>query len=414
MLETRRLKSLPEIRAFVEGIAPLSPQPCPRAVAYAGVEEVLERFHYSRLGKADKGLLRRYLERLTGLSRAQVGRLIARWLRGQRLRDRRGPPARPFARRYTKEDIALLAEVDALHGTLSGPATRKLCERAFEVFKDPRFERLARISNGHLYNLRHSKGYQRRRGPVVKTRPVQVAIGERRRPDPQGCPGHVRVDTVHQGDRDGVKGLYHINLVDEVTQFQALGSVEGISERYLLVVLESLLQALPFKVQGFHADNGSEYINHQVAGLLNKLHIGTFTKSRARRSNDNALVESKNGAVVRKHFGYAHIPRVHAAKVNAFAQKVLSPYLNFHRPCWFPSEHLDAKGRVRKRYRYADMATPYEKLKSLPDAASYLRPGVSFEQLDARAYALTDHEAARQLHQARTRLFEQLVREAVA
>ena len=148
--------------------------------------------------------------------------------------------------------------------------------------------------------------------------------------------------------------------------------------------------------------------------MLNKLHIGTFTKSRARRSNDNALVESKNGAVVRKHFGYAHIPRAHAAKVNAFAQKVLSPYLNFHRPCWFPSEHLDAKGRVRKRYRYADMATPYEKLKSLPDAASYLRPGVSFEQLDARAYALTDHEAARQLHQARTRLFEQLVREAVA
>lgn len=161
---------------------------------------------------------------------------------------------------------------------------------------------------------------------------LQRPIGERRKPRPEGRPGFIRVDTVHQGDLDGIKGLYHLNLVDEVTQFQCVGSVERISEAFLLPVLEALIGRFPFRVLGFHADNGSEYINHRVAKLLNKLAVEQFTKSRARRSNDNALAESKNGAVVRKHFGYAHIPGRFAQRVNDFAQNVLSPYLNFHRP----------------------------------------------------------------------------------
>ena len=190
-----------------------------------------------------------------------------------------------------------------------------------------------------------------------KTRPVKVNIGERRKPRPEGRPGFLRVDSVHQGDLDGIKGLYHINLVDEVSQFQFIGSVERISERFLLPVLEALIRAFPFIIHGFHADNGSEYINRQVAALLGKLHVEEFTKSRARRTNDNALVESKNGSVVRKHLGYAHIPGRFAQQVNHFTQNVLSSYLNFHRPCFFPTEEIDAKGRVRKRYRYEDMMT---------------------------------------------------------
>ena len=135
-----------------------------------------------------------------------------------------------------------------------------------------------------------------------KTRAVQVRIGERRRPRPEGRPGFLRVDSVHQGDLDGVKGLYHINLVDEVTQFQFVGSVERISEHFLLPVLAALFEAFPFVILGFHSDNGSEYINARVAALLAKLHA-EFTKSRSRRTNDNALAESKNGSVVRKHLG---------------------------------------------------------------------------------------------------------------
>jgi len=92
-------------------------------------------------------------------------------------------------------------------------------------------------------------------------------------------------------------------------------------------VLEALLLALPFPVLGFHSDNGSEYINRNVVALLNKLHISDFTKSRARRSNDNALVEGKNASVVRKWFGHDHIPQRFAPQVTDRApHRIGSPW----------------------------------------------------------------------------------------
>ena len=219
-LDTQRLQTLDQVREFLAGSRPLDLQPQTRAEAYAFVAEALQRFDYSRRGKADKGLIRRFLNKVTGLSRAQVTRLLHQHRTTGAIADHRRP-RHPFPRRYTKADIGLLAEVDALHGTLSGPATRKLCVRALQLFGDRSFERLAAISNGHLYNLRHSTSYQRRRGTMpAPTRPVHIAIGERRRPQPFGQPGYLRVDSVHQGYLDGIKGLYHLNLVDEVTQFQ--------------------------------------------------------------------------------------------------------------------------------------------------------------------------------------------------
>jgi transposase InsO family protein len=94
--------------------------------------------------------------------------------------------------------------------------------------------------------------------------------------------------------------------VDEVTQWQIVGSVEQISDAFLIPVLEAMLAQFPFRIRGFHSDNGSEFINHMVARLLNKLLIEQ-TKSRPRHSNDNGLVETKNGAVVRTQMGYTHI-----------------------------------------------------------------------------------------------------------
>jgi len=160
----------------------------------------------------------RFVCRITGYSRQQMTRPFAQWRRTGHVADRRRAPAKSFATRYTAADAALLAEVDALHGTLSGPATRKLCERAYKRFGEARFERLAGISVSHLYNLRHSKGYVRQRGQVSKTRGVQVRIGERRVPRREGRPGFLRVVSVHSGDWDGVKGLDVTNLVDELTQ----------------------------------------------------------------------------------------------------------------------------------------------------------------------------------------------------
>jgi hypothetical protein len=404
-LQTAGLQTLAQVRSFVEGNQPVSFTLTDRPSAYAWMAETFKHFRYARCARADKGLLRRYVAKVTGFSRAQVTRVIAQFSRYGLIEDRRKAPVKPFARRYTAADIRLLAEMDVLHSTLSGPTTRKLCERMFQVFGDRRFERLAGISNGHLYNLRRHKTYQSRRCPVDPTRPVRVNIGERRKPAPDGQPGYLRVDSVHQGDLDGVKGLYLITAVDEVTQFECVFAVERISEHFLIPALAQLLATFPFVILGFHSDNGSEYINRNVAKLLEKLRIEQ-TKSRARQTNDNALVESKNGSTVRKHLGYSHIPGRFAQRVSAFASGILSTYLNFHRPCYFPTDYTDAKGKLRKRYRYEDMQTPYEKLKSLPQATRYLKPGITFQQLDAIATECSDNEAAQRLNNARATLFQ--------
>lgn len=257
----------------------------------------------------------------------------------------------------------------------------------------------------HLYNLRKSTTYTRIRRHFEKTKPKSSSIGERRKPQPNGEPGHIRIDTVHQGDQNKIKGVYHINAVDEVTQFEVVCSVEKISEQYLMPILRHILDFFPFKIVSFHSDNGSEYVNHHVARLLKKLLI-EFTKSRSRHSNDNALAESKNCSVVRKILGYHHIPQKWAGTINDFNQAYLNPHINYHRPCFFPEIVTDSKGKQKKKYVYKNMMTPYDKFKSLANAEKYLKEGISFEILDKIAFAISDNQSAEELQQARRLLFK--------
>ena len=371
---------------------------------YRWIQGELARFRYLGLSRQGKGVVIRYLIKISGYSRQQLTRLIAQYRKTGRLRRRQRTVA-GFKQKYTERDIRLLAAMDERHGTPCGPAIKKLCERACELFGQTEYTALASISVSHLYNLRKSLSYTRQRRHFEKTQPRPSKIGERRKPQPNGQPGYIRIDSVHQGDLDKQKGVYHINAVDEVTQFEVVCTVEKISERYLIPALAQLLETFPFTVLGFHSDNGSEYINKRVAELLEKLRI-EFTKSRSRHSNDNALAESKNGAVIRKLFGYSHIPQRWASIINAFNQQHLNPYLNYHRPCFFPEIRTDHKGKQRKIYYYENMMTPYDKLKSLPGASGYLKPGVSFEILDQLAYQISDNQAADQLQKARQKLFK--------
>ena len=400
-----------QVAAFVEANGPVDFHPTDRTGAHEFVARTLSRLGYCALDRPSKTLVKRFLAKTTGYSRAQLTRLIRQHRKTGRVTDRRdGNQGRPFERVYTPADVRLLARVDAELGQMSGLATRVVLHREFHVFGDAHFERLAGISASHIYNLRGSRTYRTQRTVVVGTRAGSVAVGERRAPRPDGLPGFLRVDTVHQGDRDGAKGVYLVNIVDQVTQYEFVGAVEAISERFLAPLLEALLGLFPFVVVGFHADNGSEYINHTVAALLNKLHVRDFTKSRPRRSTDNALVEGKNANVVRRFLGHEHIPQQFAPWVDAFTREHLSPYLNYHRPCLFASEREDANGRVRRVYRARDVRTPYDKLRSLPDAEAHLRSGVSFTDLDAEAHAVSDMRAARTLNSARDRLFHAIGR----
>lgn len=408
IMDDSQMSTLEQVRDFLAGTGSVGIEISSKKERYDWARRVLTRFEYLTQGRSDRGVVLHYLYRVSGYSRAQVNRLVRQYRENGAI-ERRHCTTNGFAPKYTRDDIGLLADLDELHGTPSGPAAKKLCERAYHVFSQPEYVRLAEISVSHLYNLRRSEPYVRNRRHLERTRPSPVRIAERRKPRPNGKPGFIRVDTVHQGDFDGKKGVYYINTVDEVTQFEVVGCVERISEAHLVPLLESLLEQYPFEILGFHSDNGSEYINGVVAKLLRKLLI-EFTKSRARQSNDNALVESKNGSVIRKQFGYAHIPQEHAQRIDRYCREHLNPYLNFHRPCYFPEVYTDKKGKQKKRYPYSSIRTPYEKLKSLPEASSYLKEEINFNRLDELATVMSDNDAAKRMNHARETLFRAITK----
>lgn len=400
-MEDGERQSLEQIRALVEASGEVRFQSQDRGELYKWVNRTLRQQDYSRLKRSGKGLVRRYIAKMTGLSRAQTARLIRYYQQGAEVKPRTYRRHR-FANRYTRADVELLAVVDEAHETLSGPATQKILQRAWHEYHDAQYERLARLSVAQLYRLRKSGTYRHRRVAYQTTRPTQVAIGERRKPDPQGRPGYLRVDTVHQGDLDGVKGLYHINAVDEVTQWQVVGATAQISEAWLIPVLEAILEQFPFQIRGFHSDNGSEFINRTVAKMLNKLLVEQ-TKSRPRHSNDNGLAETKNGWVIRKHMGYGHIASAHAEVCDEFYRLHFNPYLNFHRPCGVPEVTETAKGKRKRVYRW--YATPWEILRQLPDLAGFLRPEVTVDQLQQTAGAKSDTQSALEMREAKCKLF---------
>ena len=167
-----------------------------------------------------------------------------------------------------------------------------------------------------------------------------------------------------------------------------------------------MLNQFPFQVRGFHSDNGSEYVNRIVADLLNKLMV-RFTRSRPRRPSDNGLVETKNGSVIRKNLGYVYISQSCADLLNIYHGEFLTPYINYHRPCFFPVETIDRKGKIKKKYPYETIKTPYEKLKSLPCVEIYLRPGISLNELDAIANQMSDNKFTERMVKARSNLFKQ-------
>ena len=401
-----KLETIEQIREFLTGTAAVTFSISDDVAALHNfVATVIRRFGYFSRSKAHRSVLLAYLRRLTGYSRQHLSRLLVQYRDTRSLKPRRRASRTSFVRRYGPAEVALLAETDSLHDTLSGPATKVLLLRALTLFGDARFALLAQISVSHLYNLRASEPYRKLRLVWHGTRPSPVAIGVRKAPAPNGVPGYIRIDTVHQGDQDGMKGVYHINAVDIVTQWELVAAVELISEAYLLPVIALLLDGFPFLIRGFHSDGGSEYINHKTAKFLEKLRV-EFTRSRPRHTNDNALVECKNGAVVRKIMGYSHIPQKYATAVNGFYAEALNPYLNFHRPCFFAVDKIDAKGKIRKTYPHDQITTPWERLKAIPDYETFLKDGTTAQALELQANAMSDNAAAKKVQLARKQLFQ--------
>ena len=149
-----------------------------RAEIYGWVSRLLGEQQYGEQSRGCRGLLRRYVEKLTGLSRAQVTRLIGRYLKSGEVTEA-SYRRRQFPQHYTRADIELLASVDKAHETLSGSATKRILEREYSEYGHAEFERLADISVAHLYNLRKQRRYRECRLSYQKTRAAQVQLGER-------------------------------------------------------------------------------------------------------------------------------------------------------------------------------------------------------------------------------------------
>ncbi len=401
MMTDARVMSIGELKAFLSSSDVLTFKGNSREETYGWIERTLRTYRYCSRPRSEKGLIRSYMQKMTGISASQLTRLIDKFRRTSHVR------VHPYKRhcfptKYTREDQLLLAEVDDAHEKLSGKATAAIFKRECELFGKEEFKRLSNISVAHLYRLRQSSFYRNHTLTIEKTKPSPCQYGERRRPDPQGRPGYIRVDTVHQGDLNGKKGVYHINTIDEVTQWEVIGCVEKISEHFLVPVLKDLLVQYPFAIKGFHSDNGGEYVNGVVVKLLNKLLI-EFTKSRARHTNDQALVEGKNGSIIRKQMGHWHIPQQEAAKIQSFYKETFNTYLNFHRPCGFATETMDKKGKIRKKYD--TYLTPFEKFRTLANPEQFLKEGVTLDQLEQIARSYSDTEHAKLMQQKKADLF---------
>lgn len=408
-----RIESIAQLQAFLKGVdgavtfSPETKGNKNKQRMYDWIGKTLSRFRYWSVTKREKSIILSYLETITKRSRIQLKRLVRRKKEMRKLlvetEDRHS-----FPTRYGTEDIARLIETDNAHGRISGEATKRIMEREFSLFGKQEYECIAGISVAHLYRLRkNSRQYVSGVLHVEKTQATKVSIGVRRKPTPFGIPGFLRVDSVHQGDLDKEKGVYHINLVDEVTQWEIVGCVEGISEAFLRPLLDELLAAFPFRIKGFHSDNGSEYINEVVAKLLTKLEIEQ-TKSRSRRTNDNALVEGKNASRVRKHMGYTHIPKKYARTIMDFYREHLNVYCNFHRPCGFATLKIDHRGKEKKDYD--TYLTPFEKLRAIPEWETYLREGVTPASLKGTAEEESDNECGKKLQEAKSKLFKTFAR----
>jgi hypothetical protein len=371
---------------------------------YEWIGRTLGRFKYFSESKKNRGIIKNYAITMTGYSEGQIDKLIKRKKKFGKvfLMER---TQHTFPKKYEASDIALLADTTASCGHPNGKAMKVMMNEMYSVYEDDRFEILKQISVSHFYNLRKTNIFQSRILNYTKTKPTKVNIGERRKPRPFGKPGFLRVDSVHQGDLDKQKGVYHINLVDEVTQWQIVGCTEGISEQFLTPLLEELLQLFPFIVLEFHSDNGSEYINKVVATLLNKLKIAQ-TKSRSRQTNDNALAESKNASVIRKNMGYTHIPKKHAKEINLFYRNYLNSYVNFHRHSAYPTEYVDTRGKIKKKYEI--YLTPCDKLLSLENVDQYLKPGITKESLIQEKMNLSHVEAAEKMQKEKSKLFNRI------
>lgn len=392
-----RLVNITQLKKFLKGVEKLdlSLRDADISEKYKFIDQTVDRINYRHLSKKDKRVVINYLKKFTGYKKTQLFKLIKRAKLGKLKRkkyNRKNPN-----RKYSAYDIKLLEKTDERHLRLNEKATQEILRREHEVFGKEKYGNIKKVSHAHVTNLREHVVY--RNSWVNHTKSRQIPIGITMKPESFGKPGSIRVDTVHQKD------IYHINAVDEITQWEIVICVPRITEEYMIPALEELLNQFPFIIFNFHSDRGSENINHLVSDLLNSLLIKQ-TKNRSYHCNDNALVETKNGSVIRKNMGWSFINKSSCDDINIYYKNYFNIYLNYHRPSGYPTIVINKKGRKKKIYN--NYKVPYEFLKDLSNSKEFLKPGLSFTKLDRIAYQMSDNDFAKILRKKERLLFNKI------
>jgi len=396
-MDDSRITTVAELQVFLTGAqrTALSLKNASLVAKYSFIQKAVKRFSYATLAKKDKRIVYLYLRKITGYKKAQLYRLLAKAEKGK-LKPTPYHRVKPHSV-YTSFDIKRLETTDELHLRLSELATKEILRREYEVFGKQEYQTIAKISHGHITNLRHEESYKN--FWINHTKARKIPIGITRPPENFGRPGSIRIDSVSQKD------VYHINSVDEITQTEVVFCVPQLSESCMLPALIEIFDQYPFIIFNFHSDRGHETINYVVADLLQRLLIKQ-TKSRSYHSGDNALVETKNGSIIRKNMGWEHIDQSFCDDINFYYKNFFNPYLNYHRPCAYPTIITDEKGKKRKQYKQYQV--PYEFLKSLPNSESFLKKGVTFVGLDKIAYSHSDNEFATIMREEEQKLFQKI------
>jgi hypothetical protein len=396
-MEDSRITTVAELQLFLTGAqkTALSLESASLVEKYTFIQKCIKRFAYATLAKKEKRIVYRYLRKITGYKKAQLYRLLAKAEKGTL---KPTPYQRVKSHKlYTSFDVKRLEKTDELHLRLSELATKEILRREYEVFGKQEYQKIAKISHSHITNLRHEETYKN--FWINHTKARQIPIGITRPPENFGRPGSIRIDSVSQKD------VYHINSVDEITQMEVVFCVPQLSESCMLPALMEIFDQYPFIIFNFHSDRGHETINYVVADLLQRLLIKQ-TKSRSYHSGDNALVETKNGSIIRKNMGWEHIDQSFCNAINFYYKNFFNPYLNYHRPCAYPTIIADEKGKKKKQYKRYQV--PYEFLKNLPKAENFLKKGLTFAELDKIAYSQSDNEFATIMREEEQKLFQKI------
>lgn len=395
-MDDSRLNNISEIADFLKSSKMLVLKLNSTKERYQFIDKTIDKFNYSKIRKKEKRIIIHYLTKITGYKKAQITRLIKRACLGKLVK-KKYLRTIAYHRIYTATDIKLLERTDEYHNRLNSLATKEIMRREYEVYGQTKFQNISKVSVSHINNLRHRPIYRNYWVNGTKAREIPIGITEA--PETNNQPGSIRVDTVHQ------RNVFYINAVDEVTQWEIVVCIPEINEYYLLPVLEQMLADFPFIIFNFHSDRGSEFINHLVEEILNRLLIRQ-TKSRSRHCNDNALVEGKNGSVIRKNMGYHHINQPHAKTINIYLKNYFNPYLNFHRPCLFPENKILPSGQTKHIYKQA--MTPFTKLKEISKTTkiNFLKPEQSWSKLDKIEMEFSDNQFAEILRIEEKKIFD--------